>query len=51
MLLRRYLKIVYAECATAEVLDCSLGDARIGQLPFDVRQLPREFPSLADLRM
>lgn len=51
LLLRRYLKIVFAECSRSSLLDCDLADVRLAELPFDIRLLPREFPPLAELRL
>lgn len=51
MLLRRYLKIVFAECGASQLLDCELVDPRLKDLPFDLQHLPREFPALANLKL
>jgi len=51
LLLRRYLKLVASSCDAAGLLECSLDDPRLAQLPFEIERLPRKFPPLKDLAL
>lgn len=49
LLLRRYLKLVARHCENAGCMDAALEELDGTQLPFDVRELPTEFPPLNEL--
>jgi disulfide oxidoreductase YuzD len=48
-LLRRYIKLIYLYCNQENLLELTLEDVRSRELPFDIFELPYEFPPLAEL--
>lgn len=51
LLLRRYLKLVAARCASDGLLDIEMTAAAALALPFPIAALPCDFPPLASLRL
>ena len=51
LLLRRYLKIVVSELEQKNMMDKSILDACLSDLPFDLQQLPFTYPPLQELQI
>lgn len=45
LILRRYLKLVYQYCCVNDILDLTLDEALNNDLPFDIKNIPIEYPS------